>query len=1333
MNWDVFAALPGSRQNNFENLARHLIHRHYGSFGDFKALANQPGVEFHLKLRDTCPLGDAGRWYGWQCKWYDLPPGRAIGTTRKKVIEDGIKKTASHVPGITDWVLWTKHTLTEADQEWFYGLDSHGMTLTLWTGHNIEELLAGPGEIYRGTYFGHLVLTDDALRSQHTRAVEPVRFRWLPEAHQPVDAERALRRMLGGKHAREEIHEAVTRLREAQAAINADRLGLPEDLVASIESTLMHLEDVAVHLSRVNDALIGGDWESLRNLASDVPTAPEDVRQLPRRLRAQRQPSMSVTNALDDLNQAYELLRVTDRDTQVEIVAVTAAAGNGKTHLSAQVTAAEEARPAGVFLRGHGLSARGTLDDLARQVTLNGQPCPSMDALIAAVDAAGERTHRRLPIIIDGLNESEDPRVWKLLIANVKSVLSEYPHVLLVCTLRSTFVEECLPPDTLQITIDGFAADQKAAVARYMDYYKIDSGDAELPEGLLDHPLTLRLFCEVANPKREHVVGVESIPHSLTAVFASYLQQVATRVAELSPIGHRFFETDVREGLEKIGLCLWEHNANGFRVSSLRELIDNGASWEGSLMRVLEQESILLRDPIGETGEVGVSISYDALAGHVIAQAIIATHSRDQMNAWLKDPATVAAFAGNRGDRHPLAEDIFVALAGLLPRLHRRQLWAMVPDDMRVRALIPSAGLESTYLDMPTVEALAEHVQTASPSSSAMVLRRLRETRASLNHPLNASFLHETLKAMSVHERDLRWTEWTRKNWRALTRDLQDLEAGWRASPVRTARDLLRARWAMWVLTSTVRALRDQATRSLYWFGRHEPEALFTITMESFDINDEYVSERMAAASYGVVMAHQVHDTTIAQALPPFLAALVETLVGPAARRPTNHWLTRLHVHGIFTFAATYYPGADTAALDANGRIAFGEGPAVNLLEDSDPRFEDVGDAIHMDFENYTLGRLLPERSNYDFDDPEYQQILTNVRSGVAELGWSRDRFTAIDSEIAERSYRDADREGNPERYGKKYSWIAFYGQAGALDDRGELKPRSERLSDLGVDPSFPERPTPLPIALGDWATPTPTSDEDWIVLGEVTVPDELLYPAELNGHPGPWIAVGGHLSTRGQTPGRRVWGLLATALVAPEHVDAVREALQSRPYPGRDWIPEAPEDHYTFAGEIPWHPHFAHVHEDDRQDDPYLGAIRLEGRVLVPAEIVTHRFGWEGYHSPLNDAGHLLVPSRNLSTAMQLTAEPQTFNQCAPDGSVVALTFSAPSRFEGDLLYIREDILNSYAAGRALIGFFWGERLPTPYPHDQPQWLQEARELNAEVWRHLVVREFMIAKPSTR
>ncbi|MDT5024726.1 MAG: hypothetical protein QOE61_1152 [Micromonosporaceae bacterium] len=90
VNWDAFTGLPGDVTYNFEMLCRHLMRRHYGSHGDFVALANQPGVEIHLRLTSDCALGEAGRWFGWQCRWYDLQRGRAIGTTRRNKTEKAV-------------------------------------------------------------------------------------------------------------------------------------------------------------------------------------------------------------------------------------------------------------------------------------------------------------------------------------------------------------------------------------------------------------------------------------------------------------------------------------------------------------------------------------------------------------------------------------------------------------------------------------------------------------------------------------------------------------------------------------------------------------------------------------------------------------------------------------------------------------------------------------------------------------------------------------------------------------------------------------------------------------------------------------------------------------------------------------------------------------------------------------------------------------------------------------------------------------------------------------------------------------------------------------------
>ena len=124
LNWAAFGNLPGGAESNFEMLCRALVRRHYERYGDFVALSAQPGVEFHLRLHTSCSLGDPGRWYGWQCRWYDLPSGRPIGPTRRAKIQKAIETTEKEVPGITDWVLWTRHPLTAGDQAWFRGLQT---------------------------------------------------------------------------------------------------------------------------------------------------------------------------------------------------------------------------------------------------------------------------------------------------------------------------------------------------------------------------------------------------------------------------------------------------------------------------------------------------------------------------------------------------------------------------------------------------------------------------------------------------------------------------------------------------------------------------------------------------------------------------------------------------------------------------------------------------------------------------------------------------------------------------------------------------------------------------------------------------------------------------------------------------------------------------------------------------------------------------------------------------------------------------------------------------------------------------------------------------------
>jgi hypothetical protein len=232
LSWSGFEKLPGGQQHNFETLCRSLIRLHYARYGQFAALANQPGVEFHLQLHSNCTLGPKGDWIGWQCRWYDLPPGRALGTTRRKKIIQAIAKTVRALPGVTDWILWTRHKLTKADQKWFYALPTK-MRLHLWTSEDVETYLSGDAEILRRTYFGELVLTSEELAHLHRLSNAPIRTRWLPEAHQTVDAERSIRRMLGEAGSWEELSVVANRLAAAAQIIKKDPRAFANSLSAS--------------------------------------------------------------------------------------------------------------------------------------------------------------------------------------------------------------------------------------------------------------------------------------------------------------------------------------------------------------------------------------------------------------------------------------------------------------------------------------------------------------------------------------------------------------------------------------------------------------------------------------------------------------------------------------------------------------------------------------------------------------------------------------------------------------------------------------------------------------------------------------------------------------------------------------------------------------------------------------------------------------------------------------------------------------------------------------------------------------------------------------------
>jgi hypothetical protein len=1304
VNWDVFSELPGAADENFEKLCRSLVRRHYGRFGRFKQLANQPGVEFHLQLTESCDLGEPPRWIGWQCKWYQLANGEDLGATRRKKIIEGMEKTRTHVPGVTDWKLWTHHTLTKADQEWFFSLEKSRfpeLKLELLTATDIEDLLVGPGALLRETYFGELVLTPALLAEQHRLAAAPFTRRYQPEVHVVVGAEERILRRLGGQSAWKSLEKLSTALKRNCTDIASLTGKLKTEIMAEVESLLARATGLVELLDSLHAVLGKGDFEAVQQLLTTNPSQPVRYDRLLSKLRGARSDGAPLaTNLVADIHAVSSALRCLERSIGVRAVAVLAAAGEGKSELAVNITKPDGDFPGGVLLLGKNLHADNRLDDLVSAFKISGKPAESFDRLVEAVDAAGQRAGKRIPIVIDGLNEAEDPRNWKDELARAEELLKEFPYVMLVVTLRNEFAQMCLPEGFSQVKHNGFKEAPQTAIDKYFEYYKIDATDADLPIEFLQHPLTLRIFCEVANPRRQHLVGVEALPSSLASLFEAHFNKIAERVAELSPAAHRIYQHEVQDAMLKIASLLWERNARSLEFQAARTAVGDVGRWDTSVIRALESEGVLVRST-SEEGCHGTAFAYDLMAGHMIARHLLVSPTFGQ---WLRSDEGHAQFQFYEPGSHTFAYDVFQALVALYPqRLGRRQLWQDLSDEnLAMNALLLTAQSDPRHIGRETVERFSRAMQE-SKQFARVAFKRLWSTRAARAHPYDMDFLHGVLLAMPNTQRDIFWTEWVREMSEEFESDFKFLSTRWRSGDL-DEREIRRVRWVMWTLTSTSRSLRDVATKTLYEFAAKRPAEFFQLAVEAIAVSDPYVPERMFAAAYGAVLTtgSDINAVEMREALPRVAREIYQAMFAPDAMHPTWHALYQQYCLGTIAIARMVDPTclSEDEAVHLLPPFSHLPSPFENIPQYDPAVIERTKRAaIRMDFGNYTMGRLIPGRSNYDDRNPEYQRVLPAIVSRMLVLGYDPEQFEAVDRQMNSGPRIGGDTH-KVDRYGKKYGWIAYFEMWGIRCAQGLLaEERSTRPPDADIDPTFPLEAVSINLPLPDLFSGQPTGAGDWLMRGPQPDYRDILEIREIDDLAGPWVLLDGFLEQNAPADDRQVFTFLRGVLVDCGEVDRLCKLFTALEYPGNNAIPEEPSFYYTYAGEMPFSSipgmPVANEREDDRAE--YMMSAERWSNNGVTVDIPVQRYNWESYHSVVNQSSGASLPCKRLCEALSLRYRANKWD--LHDASGVASLYREVgeygSQISGSFSYLRRDLLDKYLtqSSKALVWLMWGER----------------------------------------
>jgi len=464
------------------------------------------------------------------------------------------------------------------------------------------------------------------------------------------------------------------------------------------------------------------------------------------------------------------------------------------------------------------------------------------------------------------------------------------------------------------------------------------------------------------------------------------------------------------------------------------------------------------------------------------------------------------------------------------------------------------------------------------------------------------------------------------------------------------------------------------------------------------------------------------------QILPKFARRIFANMFAENAPFSTTHALRRDYARWIIELALHWHPTVLSTDEKTKIKQPF-TGGLRNWRRRPDydkGKYRDGNSPLGFDWNNYTLGALVPGRNTYDFDHPGYVEVREQILWRIHDLGYSLERFGNIDITIARERFYHHDGMGAPNRYGKKYAWIAFYELYGLREDLGIFKAAKNmwmhegpRPYEADIDPCFPRVPHKL-MTLEDDILGTAIADSiTWVKKGPSPSFEKYLTQVEYDSELGHWILLSAHFTSY-KSGWRNGFSTIRAFFVPNQNLAKARRLLRADKVRS-SYLPQVPEARDFFAGEATWRPDFPYANPEpfevpvgsnkvrnrpvlkpDLGDD---GVVRfLVGR--DPRWFTKPVFDAFEMESPVQDcafSGHSpferptgRVPSRQLCERLGLWLHLPSWDTY--DGlekrASITTGFGEIGNYESTV-YLRRDLLDRYLAehGLALVWIVYGER----------------------------------------
>lgn len=796
----------------------------------------------------------------------------------------------------------------------------------------------------------------------------------------------------------------------------------------------------------------------------------------------------------------------------------------------------------------------------------------------------GEQNNVYIPVCIDAINEVQNEEYWNINIPLLLAKTERYNNIKIIFSCRSIYLKEYLEYDKINNLIhiehNGFNQVETKALGNFCEYYGVNINYETISVPEFMNPLFLKMLCEIAKEKDDKMVTVDNIQDLMNDYFSMKNRIISKKYNNYFSIRDNI----VPLVLEKITNYMAEKEQYSISWLDLRNCVFNSLSEfkvseiTSGFIKMLLSENLLKES---DNLDNNISFAYQKFYEYLYSKKYIDKNVEDIINDVENNKITlgtlemiqISYFRYNK-------KELLNSLNG---KIHRDAVEAFI------------SGLywrQQQDMNHNTIEIIETLATSSQEDDVRMVISGLISVSTKINCIINSYYIHKKLKYMNIIKRDCFLSYFLLKEYDNIKviSDMCERAISLKETIFSNEKILLWKIILCWGTSSNDIKLRDKASKGLVNLFRLYPEDMLEIADMFFDIDDDYIQERIWQSIYSAIILLQEKKYAI-----PVMNYIKEKIIF-SGNWPQNV-LIRDYLRNIFEYSQYkgWYEEEDIKYVRPPYKSVKHEIDKGFILKYKDIYKNLYWNCQNSDFAIYTIPSSVKDYgiTQKDVGLMIFEDIL---RNGYNYTCMKYDKY--IDNNYGSLRSRDE----QVERVGKKYQKIYLYREMGNIYDNYEYSPvfqnidfeivpseqgiffRDIDLTILSENNKFLGTKLDYPFyRYAKW------SDKKWFENNDIEYYIPNIITTEFMGKE--YYILQGYLSSKEieKEQFREVWMQLRTYLYSKDKKNELLKWFKDKDFEGR-WMPEGGSIYECCLGEYPWSPSMVnYLGQDDQDNEQYF------------------------------------------------------------------------------------------------------------------------------------------------